>query len=387
MRVRAGLAGVVVALSLLTSCQSTSDDQPGAKAQPSTAATPTKTASKAPSTVPSTGRNQPPVRHVFVVNLENKSFETTFGAGSPAPYLARTLPSQGAFLTEFYGIAHFSLPNYLAQVSGQGPNRDTQADCGRFSRFALTGWADPQQAVGSGCVYPPAVKTIANQLDAKGLTWRGYMEDMGSPCRHPVLGESDTSHDAKVGDQYATRHNPFVYFQAISESTCRADVVDLGRLRHDLRTRSTTRSLSYITPNLCDDGHDSPCVDGRPGGLASADVWLRTWVPRITSSPAFKADGMLVVTFDEADPKKPGGSAACCGQTSSPNTDQAGLQGPGGGRIGAVVLSPFVRPGTRSGTPYNQYSLLRTMESVFHLPSLGYAATVNAFGDDVWTAR
>ena len=348
---RTALAGALLALTALTACQQTAITGP-AQGTPSTSTPRSTTPSDGTSspTATNTGTS-PPIKHVFVINLENKSYETTFGPGSQAPYLAEALPSQGALLTQFYGIAHYSLGNYLAQISGQGPNRDTQADCGRFTRFAMTGWQAPGQAVGKGCVYPRRVTTIVNQLDARGLTWRGYMEDMGTPCRHPTLDGPDTTHEAKVGDQYAARHNPFVYFRAISETSCRRNVMDLNTLRQDLSRSSTTRNLSYITPNLCNDGHDSPCVDGRPGGLTSADTWLKTWVPEITSSPAFKKDGMLVVTFDEADPKQPGGSDACCGQGSSPNVEQAGITGPGGGRIGAVVLSPFVRPGTRSDTP------------------------------------
>lgn len=380
-RARASLAGVVLALTAVTACQQAPIAAPKPTATSSTSrgnpppAAPTGTIVGA----------APPIRHVFVVNLENKSYKKTFGPDSPAPYLATILPSRGVLLTHFYGIAHNSLGNYLAQISGQGPNRDTQADCGRFTRFAVTGWEAPGQAVGRGCVYPRRVTTIANQLDDKGLTWRGYLEDMGTPCRHPVLGGRDTTHAPRPGDQYAVRHNPFVYFQAISESSCRRNVVDLDHLDTDLSRPATTRNLSYITPNTCNDGHDSPCLDGAPGGLTSADAWLSEWVPKITSSPAFEQDGMLVVTFDEADAKQPGGSDACCGQTSSPNAEQAGITGPGGGRIGAVVLSPFVRPGTRSDTPYNHYSLLRTMESVLGLPGLGYASTVDPFGDDVWT--
>ena len=368
MRARNAAAGVVLALAALTGCQAGGTEPLAPSAQKSTKAAAT-----------------PPIRHVFVVNLENKSYAHTFGPDSPAPYLSRTLPSQGALLTQFYGIAHHSLGNYLAQISGQAPNPATQADCRQFTRFVATGWQAPDQAVGTGCYYPTGVRTIANQLDDARLTWRGYMEDMGSPCRRPALDEPDTTQAARPGDQYAARHNPFVYFQAISPSSCRRNVVDLDRLQSDLSRPATTRNLTYITPNLCNDGHDSPCVDGQPGGLESADAWLRTWVPRITSSPAFEKDGVLVVTFDEAETNQPGGSDACCGQGTSPNTEQAGREGPGGGRIGAVVLSPFVEPGTRSAEPYNQYSLLRTMEAVFGLPGLGYASTVRSFGGDVWT--
>ncbi len=359
---------------------------PSTPASPSAASSPSSPASPSRSAAPTGATRLPTARHVFVVNLENKSYESTFRTGSPAPYLSTQLPAQGALLTQYYGIAHNSLSNYLAQISGQGPNPATQADCGTFARFVQTGWTEPRQALGNGCVFPAQVPTLVNQMEDEGLTWRGYMEDMGTPCRHPTIDGPDTMHAAQVGDQYAVRHNPFVYFQAISESSCRANVLDLGHLGPDLASVSTTPNLSYITPNLCHDGHDSPCVDGSPGGLAGADAWLQQWVPRILASPAFRADGVLVVTFDEAETHKPGGADACCGQTTMPNAPRSGISGPGGGRVGAVVLSPFVTPGTTSDVPYNQFSLLRTVEDLFGLPPLGYAARAHAFGSDVWTA-
>src|SRR3954452_25207641 len=71
----------------------------------------------------------PPIRHVFIIVLENKGFDTTFGPLSPATYLSQTLTAQGQLLRQYYGIGHASLPNYIAMVSGQGPNLETQADC------------------------------------------------------------------------------------------------------------------------------------------------------------------------------------------------------------------------------------------------------------------
>jgi hypothetical protein len=68
----------------------------------------------------------PPVGHVFVINLENKGYDTTFSASSPAQHLTSTLRAQGMLMTQYYGTAHNSLPNYLAQISGQAPNPQTQ---------------------------------------------------------------------------------------------------------------------------------------------------------------------------------------------------------------------------------------------------------------------
>jgi phosphatidylinositol-3-phosphatase len=346
------------------------------------AASPTTAAAK-----PAASTQPPPVRHVFVVNLENKGYDETFGPDSPAPYLSKTLTAKGQLLTQYYGTAHNSLPNYIAQISGQGPNPQTQGDCQVYSDFVQTGAVAPQQAVGNGCVYPAGVKTVADQLEAKGLTWRGYMEDMGTPCRHPEANAPDDTQKAKVGDQYAARHNPFVYFHSITDSpSCAANDVDLSHLTTDLSTVATTRNLTYITPNLCNDAHDSPCVDGRPGGLVTADQWLSTWIPKILASPAYKLDGLLVVTFDEADTESTDGAAACCGEGPGPNSPLPGIYGMGGGRTGSVLVSPFLRPGTLNNTGYNHYSLLRTIENTFGLAPLGYAETARGFGYDVWGA-
>lgn len=328
----------------------------------------------------------PPIKHVFVINLENKGYDETWGPGSAAPYLSQTLRSQGVLLSSYYGTAHNSQPNYVAQVSGQGPNSQMQGDCQTYSDFTGSGTVSPGQAVGSGCVFPTSVPNLTDQLTGKGLTWRGYMEDMGTPCRHPQVGAVDDTQKAKVGDQYATRHNPFMYFHSVIDSpSCADHVVDLSALPSDLGSASTTPNLSYITPNLCDDGHDSPCVDGRPGGLASADEWLKTWVPRITSSPAFQQDGMLVITFDESDGPQ-SDATACCGEGPGPNAALPGITGMGGGKVGALVLSRFTKPGTVSSTSYNHYSLLASIEDLYGVPYLGYAGQsgLNRFGLDVY---
>jgi phospholipase C len=330
----------------------------------------------------------PAVGHVFVINLENKGYDQTFGPGSPATYLSKELRAKGQLLSQFHGVAHNSLPNYIAQISGQGPNSQTQGDCQVYSDFAATGTVAPQQAVGNGCVYPSSVTTVADQLQAKALSWKGYMEDMRTPCRHPQLGTADDTQKAKPTDQYAARHNPFVYFHSIVDSpSCAAHDVPLEQLTADLSSAATTPNLSYITPNLCHDGHDTPCANGEPGGLVSADAWLRTWVPKILASPAFAKDGLLVVTFDEADNKGPDSAAACCGEGPGPNAAAPGIYGMGGGRVGAVVVSPFVSPGSFNNTAYNHYGLLRTIENTFSLAPLGYASTVSGFGLDVWRTR
>ena len=339
-------------------------------------------------------------RHVFVIVLENQSFDTSFGTQSQAPYLAQALPSLGALLPNYFGVGHSSLPNYIALIGGQAPNRDTQLDCPVFAEFRMS---QPQldahgQALGRGCVYPPQVQALPDQLEAQNLSWKAYMEDMGNDpsresatCGHPALGAQEKSYNAAQSDKYATRHNPFVYFHSIidDQARCEAHIVNLERLSSDLQSAATTANYNFVTPNLCNDGHDPQCLDGALGGMAAVDEFLQKWVPLITSSAAFREDGLLVVTFDETDMVGPEGSTACCGEQplASAKRFPPGLNGPGGGRIGAVMISPFIKPGTVSSEAYNHYSLLRSIEDFFGLGHLGYAAEpdLRPLGMDVFT--
>jgi hypothetical protein len=330
----------------------------------------------------------PPAKHVFVINIENKGYAETWGRLSKAPYLAHTLRNKGVLLYNYYGTAHNSQPNYIAQISGQAPNPQMQGDCQIYSSFSGSGTQAPQQAVGTGCVFPTSVNSLPIQLDRGGYSWRGYMQDMKTPCLHPTLNSQDNTQKAVKGDQYATRHNPFMYFTSITgrASYCRRHVVNINALAKDLRSAATTRNLTYITPNLCADGHDAPCVDGRPGGLKSINTFMRNWVPLILKSPAFKANGVLIITADESDGPQ-SDSSACCNETAGPNSPMPGIAGMGGGRIGALVISRWTKPGTYSTTPYNHYSLLASIENIFRRPYLGFAkqAGLDRFGLDIYS--
>ncbi|AXQ30841.1 phosphoesterase [Solimonas sp. K1W22B-7] len=339
------------------------------------------------------------VGHVFVIVLENKDYAKSFADDSLAPYLAKTLVAQGALLQNYYGIGHVSLDNYIAMISGQGPNLITQTDCIVFAEFAgsppvaaLNG-----QAVGQGCVYPSSVTSLPDQLRAKGLSWKGYMEDMGAEagreaatCAHPAIGTVDSTQAASEQDSYATRHNPFMYFHSVidDQAYCDERVVNLNALAADLRSAATTPAYSFITPSLCHDGHDSPCANGEPGGLESINGFLQDWVPKILASPAFRQDGLLIITFDESDGPQ-SDSSGCCGAGPTPNSLLPGLTGLGGGRVGAVLLSPLIKPGTVSMQPYNHYSMLRSVQDLFGLPYLGYAgaSAQKSFGEDVFTVK
>jgi hypothetical protein len=329
----------------------------------------------------------PKVGHVFVINIENKGYNTTWGSGSAAPYLSQTLRAKGVLLNSYYGTAHNSEPNYIAEVSGQAPNPQMQADCQIYSNFVQVGTVAPGQAVGTGCVFPATTPSLMSQMDAAGRTWRGYMDDMATPCLHPALNAQDGTQTATASNEYATRHDPFMYFHSVIDnaSYCARHVVPLTHLDSDLKLVSTTPNLTFITPDLCNDGHDAPCANGQPGGLKSVDAWMRVEVPKILNSPAFQKDGMLVITADESDSPQ-SDATACCGETAGPNSPLPGIAGSGGGVIGALVISRWTTGGTWSTTPYNHYALLATIEELFGLSKIGYAQTagLDRFGLDVF---
>ncbi|MFL5893540.1 MAG: alkaline phosphatase family protein [Thermoleophilaceae bacterium] len=350
----------------------------------------------------------PPVRHVWVINLENTDYDEAFGnppSGAPHPYLHDVLPSRGVLLRSYYGIGHNSLPNYIAQASGQAPNPDTQGDCfNSGTEFTSTGTDPHGQAIGQGCVFPSSVKTIADQLDGAGMTWKGYMEGIGevaTPARTEYGDDASCApHDANTnGGLYAAKHNPYAWFHSLADQpSCAQRVLPLTALGGDLQSIATTPNLSFITPDMCNDGHDC--------SLDTVDRWLERWVPPILASPAYRQDGMVVVTFDESDTfvgvtASPEDDSACCNEIPGPNSPMPGINGPGGGLIGTVVLSPYVNPGTASDHPYNHYSLLRSLEDLFGITTggddghghLGFAGSYDAtypgpgaFGCDVYSA-
>ncbi len=201
---------------------------------------------------------QQSIKHVFVLTMENKNFADTFGTSTQDPFL-KDLATKGAMLNQYFGTGHVSLDNYIAMMSGQPSTTETESDCFQgFNDAVPDGWdfANPKVLKtkdGKGCVYPSQVKTLPNQLDTIGVTWKGYMGDMGNDptresttCGHPKIGAIDNTQSAQAptadvpkGDQYATRHNPFVYFHSIidDQSYCDKHVVNLdANLENDLKS-------------------------------------------------------------------------------------------------------------------------------------------------------
>ena len=157
-------------------------------ALPSSAAAPA--AAKAPTAAPVTGgapevaasKPAAPVKHVWIITLENESFCYTFGkiGQKKAPYLSKTLPAKGALLKDYYGIGHDSLDNYTAMISGQAPNYELGQDCGLYEPFIQFGgenfdkWTKYHQLSGEGCVYPKYVRPSPTSSAHTSLTWKGY---------------------------------------------------------------------------------------------------------------------------------------------------------------------------------------------------------------------
>ena len=303
------------------------------------------------------------IKHVWLIILENKSYDATFTGLNKNTYLWQTLPSQGALLKNYFGTGHFSLDNYVSLVSGQAPQADTQADCPNYDKFSGTtdtsgklktnqnygqvdSAAGPNAAAGSnGCVYPENVPTLFNQFDSAGVSWKGYAQDLGNAdasgpahdagtqyCGAPYATPGATGSaaqpnpgSANATDQYVPKHFPFPWFESIlSSGDCNEQHIanlfsPTDGLYHDLQSASTTPAFSWISPNNCSDAHDAVChgnnlsggfadpnTPGAPinytGGLYAADLFLEHIIPEIEESPAFKEGGLIDVTFDEGFP-------------------------------------------------------------------------------------
>jgi phosphatidylinositol-3-phosphatase len=376
---------------------------PAQPASPTSSSTPNgngNSKSFAPSSTP----GLPPIKHVFLVVLAEEPYATVFGPASPAPYLSHTLEKRGELLVRYYAVAHEELANEIAMLSGQGPTAETATNCPTYTDIAPAATAADQQVTGHGCVYPSSTATLISQLEAKKLKWRAYIEGLHNAssapitCQHPALGSPDPTSGAgstapsTAGVDLATFRDPFVYFHAVIDSpVCATQQVDLDQLGPDLADPAKTPALSYIAPDLCDDGRPMPCAPGQPTAMPAADTLLKKTVPKILASKAYKDGGLLVITVDQAPSTgEYADSSSCCGQPSFPNlpAPTGGLSAAGGGEVGALLLSPYIKSGTVNQDAYNHFSLLRSIEDLFHLDRLGYAAakSVPSFNAQVYNA-
>jgi phosphatidylinositol-3-phosphatase len=317
-----------------------------------------------PAPAPEAGR----IKHVFLVSLVSSGYDAAFGTASTMPYLSGTLRPKGRLLANYSVLSEPITPNGIATISGQPPNKATEEECPKYNAFPSSSKSSPIGVVsGEGCIYGIETHTLADQLELGQFTWRAYMEGMQSPttgepenCVYPGAEEEEV---VEPGG-YAAKLNPFTHFHSLLDvGTCATDDVPIAELKKDLKSESKTANFSYISPDLCSAGVSGQCAEGAPEGAAAADEWLAEVVPEILKSPAYKKDGLLIVSFGGVNPPP----APVEGVTPPPAPAKPL-------KTGALLVSKFVTKNSTGNAPYNPFSLLRSTEELFGLKYLAEAA-------------
>ncbi|HVW48363.1 MAG TPA: alkaline phosphatase family protein [Solirubrobacterales bacterium] len=308
------------------------------------------------------------IKHVFLISLVSSGYQAAFGAtGSTMPYLSGTLRPKGLLLTNYSVLDDAVTPNAIATLGGQPPNAKTKEDCPVFTPFPSTSTTSKAGVVaGEGCVYPVETETLASQLGIAQFTWKGYFEAMANPttgepenCVYPASEEPEVL----TTGGYSARLNPFTHFHSLLDvGECSTGTVPITELKKDLKSEAKTPNFSYISPDLCKAGVTGQCPEGAADGAAAADEWLAEVVPEILESPAYKKDGLLIVTFAGINPPAP----VAEGETPPPAPADPL-------KTGAVLVSKFITKGSTDAAPYNPYSLLRSSEELFGLGQLAKA--------------
>ncbi|MEA2532278.1 MAG: phosphatidylinositol-3-phosphatase [Actinomycetota bacterium] len=265
--------------------------------------------------------------HVMVIVMENHSYNDVIGSPA-APYI-NSLAAQYASLTNWVGVSHPSLPNYLALTDGE-----TQApgppDC-------VPLWST--QAAPS-CTYDSARDNLAHQLTSAGVGWRAYLEGLPAAC--------DLS--SSFGPNgYDVNHNPFAYYDTVRNYAAECNsVVPYPQMATDLATNAAPPFL-YVAPNVAHDMHDGTVQDG--------DTWLQSMLATVFASPWYAQHGTVIVTWDE------------------------GLATEG---VATLIVSDALKGSKNRGnlnTFGNHFGTLRSLEEVYGLPLLNNAA--NAANGDI----
>jgi acid phosphatase len=308
------LVGIAIAVTLVRPSTPLPSPLATATQTPLLAATntpaPGPTSTPAPTLVPTAQSTATPapataVDHVFVIVMENHAYRQVWN-NSATPYTT-SLANANARAANYFAISHPSLPNYLELFAG--------------SNHGITINCDPSSTCHSNAT------NLADNLEAAGLTWKGYFEDMPAACH---LTDS-------AG--YRAHHNPFIYFDNIrtDAARCGAKVVNYRALSGDLATAASTPTYSMIVPNNCHNTHDC--------SVATGDAWLAANVPPLLTSPACVADSCLVViTWDEDD-------------------------GSQGNHVLTVFAGSAARSAQISTARYDHFSLLRTFEDLLGVTS------------------
>jgi hypothetical protein len=248
--------------------------------------------------------------HVVVLVMENEESSDVL-TGTTAPY-TKALARRYGLATQSFAIGHPSLPNYLALTSGT--TGGIASDCTECHLSA---------------------RNIADQMETAGISWKAYLEGEPAPCFRGAGAE-----------EYAKKHNPFIYYDDIAGSQRRCShLVGFMQLASDLRSGQLP-AYAWISPNLCDDGHDC--------GLHAGDLFLSRTVPSLLRELGPR--GFLVLTWDEGLSDQ-----GCCGGQAH------------GGHIATIVAGPGVIRGARDGQPVDHFGVLGSIEQALGLPPLGGA--------------
>jgi hypothetical protein len=315
----------------------------------------------------------PRFAHIVVIVEENKDYAQILG-GEAAPNLARLAKTFGD-ASAFYGETHPSEGNYVALLGGD--TFGIHDDDAWYCKPAMT---DP------ACIYarlPGYVDHtvhaphLGDQLTAAGLTWRGYYENLPAPGSLAVIA-GDPKYDSppRVAALYASKHSGFVNFAQVQGAPDRADrLLGFDRLDADLAADNLP-SFALIVPNQCNEMHGlagpnipEDCQSANKAGLIRrGDDETQRLVQKIQATRAWKGrdNFAIVITFDEG---AGGVRAGCCSVTPDAPSNY------GGGHIPTIVITNHGPRGLKDDTPYNHYSLLRTIEDAFGLSEhLGRAA-------------
>jgi hypothetical protein len=207
------------------------------------------------------------------------------------------------------------------------------------------------------------VPSIVDQLEAKGKTWKAYMQSIFAGGNTDKLADS-------AGDQlYERKHNPFVSYRDVQTNPARmANIVDFSQLQTDL-VNNTVPDYVWISPDQCNDMHGRTSLDPTDSCnsiqvqslIAAGDSFLKTTVNAITSSASWNGNSVIFITWDESDYPF-GDTSGCCDA----------LQGKGGGHVVTLIISHANPSAQASTVAYNHYSMLATIEDGWQLGCLGF---------------
>ena len=311
--------------------------------------------------------------HVFVIVEENKDYDQVVDPAS-APNIAGLAARYGN-ATRFYGEVHPSEANYVAMLGGDtfGIHDDDAYYCKAGSTRPF---CDGAMAEGYAD-HTVHNRHLGDQLVAAGLTWKGYYETLPEPGSPAVIaGDPRFDNGTRQTALYASKHSGFMNFADVQSDPHRAErIVGFDQLDRDL-AGGNLPAFALIVPNQCNemhglsgDGVPADCQGANKAGLIRrGDAFAGELVRRIQATPAWAGRGnvAIVITFDEGAGKVRDG---CCAVTPDAPSNF------GGGHIPTVVITNHGAHGVRDETPYNHYSLLRTLEDAFGLPDrLGHAA-------------